>query len=294
MADGTDADWGLAGPLALRLDPRGAPTRAPAEGTRWRRGVQAGVVLLHAALLMALIEAMALRDGPPARDLPGPEVAPLVIEFDLTGPLPALPQPAVDANRDAVPAREPDVSLASRATVAPTVALIASTPRPSAPVQVPEMVVADMPRQDSATPPSLDTTRLFDAEGRPRLSQSVLDAAARADAAPAPQWRERVFVPSPQFQPRRSTVPYAPTRFDRAWVADRETLGQELMRRSIVSRKVKTPWGTVWQCGGSLFLPVLVGCADVPPRPLERPPAGPGEAPRTPQHAVPGRDPLGD
>lgn len=288
MADGNDADWGLAGPLALRLDPREAPTRAAVAGNRWRRGVQAGVVLLHGALLVALIEAMALRNGPLVRALPVAEVAPLVIEFDLTDPVPAVSQPPVAPTREPGPSRDVATAAATSEVPPPAAARAASAPRPSVSASAPA------PPQAAEPTTTLDTSRLFDAEGRPRLSQSVLDAAARAGEAPPPAWRERVFEPSPQFRPRRSTVPYAPTRFDRVWVADRETLGQELLRRSIVSRKVKTPWGTVWECGGSLFLPVLVGCADVPPRPLERPPAGPGEAPRTPQHAVPGRDPLGE
>lgn len=288
MADGTDADWGLAGPLALRLDPRVAPTRAAVAGSHSRRGVQAGVVLLHGALLLALIEAMALRNGPPVRALPVAEVAPLVIEFDLTDPVPAMSQPPVAPTREAGPSRDAAAAAAVPEVTLPAAAPTAPVPRPSVSMHAPASP------QPSSPAMTLDTSRLFDAEGRPRLSQSVLDAAARAVEAPAPAWRERVFEPSPQFRPRRSTVPYAPTRFDRVWVADRETLGQELLRRSIVSRDVKTPWGTVWKCGGSLFLPLMVGCADVPPRPLERPPAGPGEAPRTPQHAVPGRDPLGE
>lgn len=288
MADGTDADWGLAGPLALRLDPRAATARAatPAARMPWRRGVQTGVIVLHGVLLLALIEAMALRDGPAVSRTPAGQEAPLVIEFDLTDPVPTVSPPPAASTRDPMSA-SPVAELAPRADARP------NTAAPRLPASAPAAAVATA----AATPvaqPALETPRLFDSEGRPRLSQSVLDAAARAAEAPAPAWRERVFEPSPQFQPRRSTVPYVPTRFDRAWVADRETLGQELMRRSIVSRKVKTPWGTVWQCGGSLFLPVLVGCADVPPRPLERPPAGPGEAPRTPQHSVPGRDPLGE
>ena len=64
-------------------------------------------------------------------------------------------------------------------------------------------------------------------DGSLRLSQEVHDAAA---AKPAPGYIEKDMTP-PAFMTHRSPVEYRATRFDKYWVPDQETLGQELARK---------------------------------------------------------------
>jgi hypothetical protein len=60
---------------------------------------------------------------------------------------------------------------------------------------------------------------------------------------------------------RRNPVPYEPTRFDSVWAPSRETLGQELIRKSIVTHTWRTPWGTEVTCSVSFILGMLGGCS---------------------------------
>jgi hypothetical protein len=59
---------------------------------------------------------------------------------------------------------------------------------------------------------------------------------------------------------RRNPVPYEPTRFDSVWAPSRETLGQELIRKSIATHTWRTPWGTQVTCSVSFILGMLGGC----------------------------------
>jgi hypothetical protein len=59
---------------------------------------------------------------------------------------------------------------------------------------------------------------------------------------------------------RRNPVPYEPTRFESVWAPSRETLGQELIRKSFVTHTWLTPWGTQVTCSASFILGMLGGC----------------------------------
>lgn len=160
---------------------------------RMRRGVLAGVLLMHAAGVVLLDRL--LRRGLP----PSPSVPELVFEVRFLEPGPPVqPEPAATpvvpaAPRDA-PARIPPrtVDAADRG-----VAVQFLPPDPA--------------------PPSVDSRRLFDPNGRVQLPDGLV-------AREAPPER------SPMDPPRRM-IPDQRTRFDAAWKPDGENLAQEAVRK---------------------------------------------------------------
>jgi hypothetical protein len=205
--------------------------------------------LLHVIGALLVDAAMRLRPAL-ARLLDAPGVAVRLI--DPVQSLPANP-PA-----PAIAARQPD-----RAAEA---AGVGSSVDPRGPA--PEPVVIDMPGAQAPTG-SLDTARLFDPDGSPRLSPAVIDAAGPAVATPD-------FAPpkTPGLAPLRSPLPYKPTRFEAYWVPVDETLGDEWMRRLTMEKEFKTPWGTRWRCTTVLL---FGACSDVPPAPMKNRPTMPWE-----------------
>ena len=69
--------------------------------------------------------------------------------------------------------------------------------------------------------------RLVNPDGSLRLSKEVLDA---ADAKHPPGFQPKDTSPS-ELMVHKSPVEYRSTRFDKYWVPDKETLGQELARK---------------------------------------------------------------
>jgi hypothetical protein len=57
-----------------------------------------------------------------------------------------------------------------------------------------------------------------------------------------------------------SPVPYAPTRFEQAFVPRDEDLGHELVRRSTIKHTWRTPWGSRITCAASMTIVLLGGC----------------------------------
>jgi hypothetical protein len=87
--------------------------------------------------------------------------------------------------------------------------------------------------------------RLFDANGRVLLPESTV-----TEHAPAPA----------DSLARRNAMPYAPTRFERAWTPRDESLGEALVRETTVSHTWSTPWGTRVSCAASFVMAFIGGC----------------------------------
>ena len=122
--------------------------------------------------------------------------------------------------------------------VAPSTAEIEPA-SPAAPVAAPEPApdrerltarFVESATPDVARPPPSDTddaVRIVNPDGSLRLSQEVFDA---ADAKPAPGFQPKDAT-QPGFMAHKSPVDDRKTRFDKYWVPDKETLGQELARK---------------------------------------------------------------
>jgi hypothetical protein len=218
----------------------------------WRWRIVGAIVLAHLLLLLAVDASLGLREplAPRSRD------EGVVIRW-------------IEA--------ESAVAAESAPTDAAPVALAPTTPRPQEQLRAPTSLP---PAAASAASPSavvdaetrgagaLPSRLLFDPDGRLRVSQSVVDAAA---ARPSPGYATPTRDGLP---PIRSPIPYRKTRFDDDWVPDGETLGDEVMRKVAVEREFKTPWGTRWRCAIVL---VFAACGDVPPAPMRNPPKMPWE-----------------
>lgn len=174
-----------------------------------RRVAIVTVAAIHLLLLAALRSAMVEKPYlPPARV----DESVIVVTFveEVETPLPEVPEidpPPVSANP--------------------------SDAKPELPAEPRERMTArfvESATPDVARPPPPDTTdaiRLVKPDGSLRLSQEVLDA---ADAKPAPGFRGKDTT-QPDLMVHKSPVEYRSTRFDRYWVPDKETLGQELARK---------------------------------------------------------------
>ncbi len=231
---------------------------APVDVVR-RRWIVLALVLLHLLGAVLVDRAMQLQALPQsaARD-----ESIEVVFFD-----PPASAPVVLADTLPLP-------LAPAAAPAPTPAVVARAPPPAQPPSLlpaqPQTLAAP-----SAAPAAaqLDTLRLFNDDGSPRLSKAVIDAAQPVVTAPD------FAAPQPQaIAPIRSPIPYKPTRLDEYWVPSNETLGAQALRRVIVEKEFKTPWGTTWRCAWIL---IIGGCGDVPPAAMKNPPKAPWETYQT-------------
>jgi hypothetical protein len=248
---------------------RVAARDADAELLRIRRALLLALALLHVAGVLWLDRAMRLRPqvvrvpavvedgGVVIRFLPDETIAP-----EASAISPALPPVVADPTAPSVPDRT-----ATKVRVSPTVASGPTTePIDAAATASPTTAP---PATDAAGPSTaIDTARLFEPDGSPRLSDTVVEAAS-AKAAP-----DYIARRDPGLAPIRSPVPYKPTRFDDAWVPDGESLGQELVRKATPEKEFKTPWGTRWRCKWVLVIAV---CGDVPPPAAKNAPKAPWE-----------------
>ena len=167
-----------------------------------RRGAIAVVVLLHVLLLFALKSAMQVRwDDPLA------EPAPLVVRFDQPTAA-APPDPALSVPEPAI--APPPTSVVPRTTVEPAQAV--RTPAEPEPASEPRMSV-----------------RLFEPDGALRLSREVVEAAEPAPEA-VPEYRERRRETN-VWRADKPAIVYRPTRFEKHWKPDHETVAQELVRK---------------------------------------------------------------
>src|SRR5688572_5704552 len=170
-----------------------------------RRVAIVTVAAIHLLLLAALRSAMVQKPYVPP---PRVDEAVMVVTF-VDDPVETVP--------DVPPVAAPD-------SVAPPPAPSRdSTPRTAA-----RFIESTTP--DVAKPPPPDTNdaiRLVKPDGSLRLSQDVLNA---ANARPAPGFQPKDTT-QPDFMAHDSPVEYRSTRFDKYWVPDKETLGQELARK---------------------------------------------------------------
>lgn len=158
---------------------------------RMRRGVLAGVLLMHVAGV-ALLDRL-LRQGPP----PPPSVPEVVFEVRFLEPAPPI---------------EPGPPMAPGAPAPPAPSRIAARTAGD-----PEAGVAVQFLPPDPAPPAVDSRRLFDPNGRVQLPDGMV-------AREAPPQR------SPMDPPRR-VIPDQRTRFDAAWKPDGENLAQEAVRK---------------------------------------------------------------
>jgi hypothetical protein len=158
-----------------------------------RRGVWIAVVLAHVGGALLLARLMQLRE-PPAIT----RTAETSFEIRFLEP---EPTPAPDTQASMPADAPPPVRRTSR-------------PRPAA---TPEAGVAVQFLPPDPAPPTLDSRRLYDPNGRVQLPDGLV-------VREAP--RER----SPMDPPRR-VIPDARTRFDAVWEPDGENLAQEVSRK---------------------------------------------------------------
>ena len=132
------------------------------------------------------------------------------------------------------------------------------------------------------TLPRKETPRLFGLDGRVLLPEA-------GDGTHSGSGMQEGSAHGDAFA-RTNPVPYTPTRFNSYWPDVRETLGEEIMRKTTIVYGWRTPWGTVVECKASLILLGIGGCgwgpaprltieqlrairADPPPSPLQPAPA---------------------
>jgi hypothetical protein len=111
---------------------------------------------------------------------------------------------------------------------------------------------------------------LYNRDGSLRLSPDI-----KAIAEPTRAYRQFRGETLSESLQRHDTVPYDATRFEKSWAPPNESLAQELVRKAIVEKTVKTPWGTKMRCA-ALVIPLFGACAfGIPDTPLANPPRAP-------------------
>lgn len=142
---------------------------------------------------------------------------------------------------------------------------------PPLPGQPPAPLVhreAPAPGAITATMEGVKTPRLdlYDSNGQIRLS-----AGASKPAAPAPAYSAPVLKGS-QIYSSKSPVPYKPTRFNKDWAPDHESLGaktvgrafDKVVEKTTVVKTIHLPGGLKVKCGVSPLL-LMAGCQPPPP-----------------------------
>lgn len=131
-------------------------------------------------------------------------------------------------------------------------AVKASPERPTQPNQSTQTEAAD-----TAAVPGQTELQLYDNNGQIRVpDMATADATATTPFPPRPRspTQGNPFV-------HRNPLPYEPTRFDKYWPSIHETLGGELVRKSMASHTWRTPWGTQITCSVNPLAPMaLLGC----------------------------------
>ena len=117
--------------------------------------------------------------------------------------------------------------------------------------------------QGTRTPP----LELYQSNGQIRVPPSA------STAAPAPAYRAPGIKGS-QIYSGQSPLPYKPTRFNKDWAPDKQSLGQKtigravdkVMQKTTVEKTIHLPGGIKLHCGISL-LALGGGCSGTPPQP---------------------------
>lgn len=157
------------------------------------------------------------------------------------------------------------------ANLPPPPPLLAPPPLPGQRTAMPRPVHHEAPAKGaiSATlegvkPPPL---QLYQSNGQIRVPSSA------STAAPAPAYRAPELKGSHIYN-GKSPVPYTPTRFNKDWAPDKESLGAKTVGRAVdkviekttVQKTVKLPFGMKAHCVLSP-LALLAGCSGTPPQP---------------------------
>ncbi len=163
----------------------------------------------------------------------------------------------------ALPHRRPAADRADRPMIVRLIdrAVEAPSPNPSQPATLAPEIALPLPPiarrvsplsrrpqapREEASEPQSQTLHLFDATGRVMLPQSIATDTPRS--------------PSNDALAHRNDVPYASTRFERAWTPRDETLGEALVRETTISHTWSTPWGTEIHCVATLVMALIGGC----------------------------------
>jgi hypothetical protein len=225
MADGSDLLRGLDGTdrafiIAMRR-------RVARDDPRLRRFVFLGVVVLHAVFVV-----IAWRETRPSvTPTPAPPESVMVVEF--IDDEVAMPSPAIAETPDVVEPPPAESTATPIATPPPTVVRETPPPASSPPAAVPEtrmsveFVPATPATAEAPTTPAQDV-RVFKSDGSVLLSKEVIDAATTKEPL-------KQYVEKPQEDMKlvgdHEILPFERTRFDKYWVPDGETLGQEIIRK---------------------------------------------------------------
>lgn len=218
---------------------------------RLRRRLAAFVaLLLNLAFLVALDHVMRPLPGkhaPWSHAAPGDVLQVRLIEV---APAPApQPQPAPEVpaapRMQQSPATAPAIAPAERRASASARSKAADRAAPAEQGRAPESAREAM--SEAADPAAPATPQFYDKGGQVRLPE-VNTAGGEAPFPDLP------IIPT-EGNPfvHKNSVPYEPTRFDKYFPDVRETLGGELVRKAIVQRTARTPWGTQITCTIVLF-----------------------------------------
>ncbi len=181
--------------------------RHDGDDRRLKRFVWGAIALLHVAMMIGLY--LLARDQGLIAGKPRETVLEVVF---LPEPTPPLEAPTPEATPElAAPAASP--------TTPP--------PTPARRAKPGEQTMSVEFGPPAPTTTSAPPVRLFGSDGRPLVSQSVVDA---ADAKPAPGYVDKPRE-GDRFIGDHDNVQYRSTRFNRYWRRDKETLGQEIVRK---------------------------------------------------------------
>lgn len=101
--------------------------------------------------------------------------------------------------------------------------------------------------------PTQERPRLFGLDGRVLLPEQSRESGETRAGFPQDSAHGDAFA-------RTNPVPYEPTRFEKYFPDVRESLGQEIMRKTTLTYSWITPWGTQWTCKTNLLLLGVGGC----------------------------------
>ncbi len=209
-------------------------------------------VLVHGALLVVLLQVSRVRRMVPVEQ--GPAIRLRLIDARAAEPAQAEPPAhAADTVPPAAPAREsvPHAPTPKRGSgshkapepsMATTAASITRAPAPAEPTPSPML----------PTPP----LHVFNRDGSVNLPDAEGEAAAGDPAAFGRRARVPAYTPDPMAH--RSPLPYEPTRFERDWTPQGESLLGEWVSRATVTKTWDTAGGTRITCSSFLF---FGGCA---------------------------------
>lgn len=208
-------------------------------------------VLVHGALLVVLLQASRARHAPPIEQ--GPAIRLRLIDARAAEPAQAEPPAHADTAPQAAPAhgaapRTPapkrDSGPAKRQESGSVITTAADTPKPVPDETAPAPAIVSSP------------LRVFNLDGSVTLPDVEGEAAAADPAAFGRRARASAYAPDPMAH--RSPLPYEPTRFERDWTPQGESLLGEWVSRATVTKTWDTAGGTRITCSSFLF---FGGCA---------------------------------